>query len=389
MPMFVSIFWMILLLFNKRQNYAKRYLTFFFFISTLNYFVHVLFFTKEYELFAFWDNIWFFTSLSVYPLYYYYIKLLTVDEKTDIKNWWMLLPAILLSLFSFVLYYLMSPEEISNYIRSTQYHEFELYDPYSNLVRLQLIKSNMFKIVFTVQLVLVVYFGRNLIVKYNKKVTEFYSNTEGKNLTVISLLLYVFIFSSVISLLSCIVGKDFFVNQGWLLLVPSITHSISLFAVGYVGYYQNFTIVEFNRDLEASNKIDDYEQDDDLVSDVSVARLSRSLKNLMLEEQLFRNPELRISDVVVLLGSNRTYVSQLINDEKKMNFCEWINSYRVEYAKSLIEKSTESNLTMINISEMSGFSSRSVFYRVFKEKYGMSPGAYKQQSLSLTNQSEK
>jgi hypothetical protein len=116
MPMFVALFWAILLLLNKKRNLPQLYLAVFLMLSCVNYMAHASFFLYEYKLFAFLDNLWVFTSLAGYPLYYYYIRLLTRDPKIDWKWCWILIPAFSLSLFSFILYFSMSQEELSIFI---------------------------------------------------------------------------------------------------------------------------------------------------------------------------------------------------------------------------------------------------------------------------------
>ena len=88
LPMFVSLFGVLLLLVSAQRNLSKRFLAFFLVIVSVNYFAHAVYFSNEYKLFAFVDNIWIFTSLSVYPLYYYYIRLLTVDERVKWSRIW-------------------------------------------------------------------------------------------------------------------------------------------------------------------------------------------------------------------------------------------------------------------------------------------------------------
>ena len=379
MPMMVSLFWVVLLLINPRKNITKRYLAFFMLLSTINYFVHSLYFSREYELFALWDNVWILTSLASYPLYYNYIRLLTKEETLELKRLWILLPALILSIFSFALYYMMSPHEMEIYINEIMYHERELSSAMTPILKLQQAKLILFKIVFVLQVVYTFFCGSRLIIEYNNSVSQFYSKTEGRNLSAIKWVLYVFVFASFISLVSSIVGKDYFIDQGWMIAIPSTTHSLFLFAIGFVGYNQNFTIVDFNNDLALSNAIDAEEKKEESELDEIRLGLLSQLDSLMKEKELFKNSDIRISDLVKILGTNRTYVSKLINEETGMNFCEWINGYRIAYAKHLLENPEYDELTMIAIAEMSGFSSRSVFYRAFKNSEGVSPGSYREQ----------
>ena len=80
-----------------------------------------------------------------------------------------------------------------------------------------------------------------------------------------------------------------------------------------------------------------------------------------------------------MLATNRTYVSRIVNEEMKTNFCDWVNSFRIEYVKETMEDPDFNHLSLLEIAEMSGFSSLSAFYRVFKEKEGVTPGKYREE----------
>lgn len=378
MPMFVSLFWVMLLLIDSNRNLSKNYLAFFFSLTAINYFVHAAFFNREYSLFAFMDNIWVFTSLSAYPLYYYYIRLLTRDVKIDLRWSWILLPSLTLSVFSFAVYFAMSPEELDVFIHGIMYHEQGYTKPYSQLVNLQIFRTLLFKSIFLIQVIASVYFGYRLIDQYNKEVREFYSNTGGKDLSPLKLVLLAFLFASFISLASGVLEKDFFIDKGFLIAIPSLTHSLFLFFIGYVGYHQNFTVANFFDD------VNDYKKKLQIAKEIKQSTLEniitkKQLYDLVVENELYKNPELRITDLALMLATNRTYVSRIVNEEMKTNFCDWVNSFRIEYVKETMEDPDFNHLSLLEIAEMSGFSSLSAFYRVFKEKEGVTPGKYREE----------
>ena len=58
-----------------------------------------------------------------------------------------------------------------------------------------------------------------------------------------------------------------------------------------------------------------------------------------------------------------------------------INGYRVRYAQKLMK--THPDMSVTEIAEESGFSSRSAFYRNFKEMTGLSPTEWKKSALSV------
>lgn len=78
---------------------------------------------------------------------------------------------------------------------------------------------------------------------------------------------------------------------------------------------------------------------------------------------------------------SREHVSR--NFKKYMNKTptEYINSKKLIYASNLLR---QTNIEIIDISEMAGFSSHSHFYHLFKKKYNTSPRNYRiRNSLSL------
>lgn len=376
MPMFVCLFWVILLLSDSNRNLPKNYLAFFLSLSVINYFVHAAFFNRQYGLFGFMENLWVFTSLSGYPLYYYYIRLLTRDIKINWRWSWILLPSLTLSVFSFVIYFAMSPEELNIFVRGVMYHEQGFTEPYPLLVRLQILRTSLFKAFFLVQVILSVYFGYRLISRYNKEVREFYSNTGGKDLSPVKWILFAFLFASIVSLASNAIGKDFFIDKGLLIAIPSLTHSLFLFFIGYVGYHQDFTIANFTRDVNDYNRaiLAATEKKQSILKDKIT---KQRLFDLLQKSELYKNPELRITDIALMLGTNRTYISRIVNEEMQTNFCDWVNSFRVEYVKRIMKNPEFNSLSMLQIAEMSGFSSLSAFYRVFKAKEGIAPGEYR------------
>lgn len=385
-PMFVCLFGVILFLMDRRKNLPKRYLAAFLLISAVNYFVHATYFGREYSLYAFWENIWVFTSLASYPLYYYYVRLLTHDRKIDLGMAWILLPSILLSVFSFVLYFLMTPQELDIFVQGVMYHRRDyLVEPLPRLVALQKLRLLLFKIVFALQVLLSVFFGLRSIIAFNREVKEFYSNTAGKDMHLIKWVFFAFLVASLISSLSNLIGKEFFVDNDYLLTIPSVTHSLFLFLIIIAGYRQNFTIDDFMRDMEQI----EHNTDKELVSLFQGKRVGSNsqtfvgsdkllqLTELIEEKQLFRNPDLRITDLSEILGSNRTYVSRIVNEGMRTNFCDWVNGYRINYAVELLQNPQMDDISLAAIAEMSGFSSVSVFYRVFKQKKGVPPGKFR------------
>lgn len=383
MPVFVNLFWFTILLLESKQNNSKRFLTVFFGVMIVNYTAHWLFFNKEYELYTLVDSIWVFTSLASYPLYYWYIRTLTTDVEIDWHRSRVLIPAFLTASYSAIIYLLMSPQEIETFIHGIMYDEPGYLPPYTLLVRLQMFRLKLFQVIFVLQAILSVYFGLKLIREFHAEIKRYYSDIEGKDLTPIKWMMILMLFASFISSASSIIEKDYFIVHPILLAIPSITHSIFLFGVGYVGYKQKFSIQHFIQEVKTNDqKIE--QKTRKIAPELSVkerSRLNKGLQKLLEEKQIYNNPDLRLSDVALMLGTNRSYLSRAINDEMNTTFCELINDYRVKNAKLSIENSNE-EISLEDIASVSGFNGTSSFYRTFKEKTGLTPGKYRQHCLN-------
>ena len=95
---------------------------------------------------------------------------------------------------------------------------------------------------------------------------------------------------------------------------------------------------------------------------------------LMENEQPFLNSNLKITDVAAMLHTNRTYVSNCINNQRNCSFMQFINTYRVAYAQKLM-KETDKKIPEIWLA--SGFANETSFFRTFKSVTGMTPSEWK------------
>jgi YesN/AraC family two-component response regulator len=166
-----------------------------------------------------------------------------------------------------------------------------------------------------------------------------------------------------------LVGRSFFLDVPYLLIIPSLVFSGLLFFIGFQGYMQNHTVYDLQLDeLQSANIVAKKE---------STEILKEKLIELFLNEEVYKNPELKITQVSEMLSTNRTYISKLINTEFSCTFSEFVNRYRVEEAKQLLDKETSKGYSLDYIAEKSGFGSMVNFMRVFREIEGITPGRYR------------
>ena len=104
------------------------------------------------------------------------------------------------------------------------------------------------------------------------------------------------------------------------------------------------------------------------------------LEQWMKTEKPYLNPDFRLMDLRQILPLNRTYLSQLINAEYGCNFYQFVTNYRIEEAKQIMLANPD--MKMQDVAEQCGFSSPTVFARVFSREVGMTPSEWSSKKSS-------
>ena len=99
--------------------------------------------------------------------------------------------------------------------------------------------------------------------------------------------------------------------------------------------------------------------------------LLQRISQLMEQQQVFLNSELKIQDVADALGTNRTYISNSIKDAHGCSFTQYVNTYRVDYAQKMLRQHPDTKMS--EVWTTSGFSTEVSFFRTFKTIVGMTP----------------
>lgn len=109
----------------------------------------------------------------------------------------------------------------------------------------------------------------------------------------------------------------------------------------------------------------------------SNAEYREMLEQWMKTEKPYLNPEFRLIDLRQVLPLNRTYLSQLINAEYGCNFYQFVTNYRIEEAKQLMMDHPD--MKMQDVAEQCGFSSPTMFARIFARETGKTPSDWNQE----------
>ena len=108
-------------------------------------------------------------------------------------------------------------------------------------------------------------------------------------------------------------------------------------------------------------------------------QLMQRIIRLMEEQRPYLDSDLKQADVATALGVRLDEVSRCINSYA-FNFSQFVNGYRIEYAKQLILRKPGIKMTQVAIE--SGFSNETTFFRTFKNIVGMTPSEWASQKTT-------
>ena len=114
------------------------------------------------------------------------------------------------------------------------------------------------------------------------------------------------------------------------------------------------------------------------------AELALRLEKFMAEEKPYLWSDVGLEEFCKKLNTNRTYLSNLINDKFNMGFYDFLFEYRVKAALEYLSNKQFSHLSVEGIGEMTGFKSSSTFYKRFKSVVGMTPNQFRAWSHKTT-----
>jgi AraC-like DNA-binding protein len=100
----------------------------------------------------------------------------------------------------------------------------------------------------------------------------------------------------------------------------------------------------------------------------------------MQSQQIFLRSDLTLPKLAEELGCSGNHLSQVLNSEFGASFFEYLNQYRIDYARELLSGSDSQGRSILDVAFTVGFNSNSAFYTAFKKRTGMTPAQYRQRA---------
>ncbi|MCD9615411.1 helix-turn-helix domain-containing protein [Chryseobacterium gleum] len=211
--------------------------------------------------------------------------------------------------------------------------------------------------------------------KHQRKIQQFSSNTEGINLNWLEYIILVMLIVNIIYIIYNLFydpkSLNFFINTVFLLVI---------YWVGYYSMKQReiYPLEEKQREELISINEDSGSEEvkRKLISDEELLRIKISLQTLMEVQKPYLDSELNLIRLAEMLSVSTHHLSYVINTGFGKNFFQYVNEYRVDYAKKLL-KEPDSKLSILGIAYESGFNSKTSFNTTFKKITGQTPSEFK------------
>lgn len=107
------------------------------------------------------------------------------------------------------------------------------------------------------------------------------------------------------------------------------------------------------------------------------------LSDLMEKEKVWSDTTLTRERLAEMLGTNRTYLTQVITQHTGKGYYQFINTYRIKEAVKILSDAGNASYPLKALAADLGFRSMTTFYKTFLETVGMTPSKYRDTALNI------
>lgn len=350
LPLAVCAFWSVAIALNlweQGNRAARSQLLCWAITATLLYAGHFVFFNRMTSDITVSDTIYVVCNLLVYPLYLYYITMLTRGTVSSLQRWLTVLPPVITGIVVAVVYAMMSGDECRQFVNTYLYKNS--MEGLSGVAMVQAVVHHLAKGLFAIGLLIVLFVGIHHIRRYNRLIDSIYADNDDKRLYGISTILLLMVLTGILSFVVNAVGRSVFLSSEIPFAVLACFFSGLLYLLCYRGFVQQFSFADIAQ-----------EECEETIEETPQEGYSQLLQKID-DERLYLQPGLTLAELAQQLGTNRTMLSKLVNEETGMPFAEFINRKRIAYVRRLEKEHPE--LRKEDLAEQAGYTSMRSFYR--------------------------
>lgn len=370
-PFYVAIFWAILNRVSTGGNQEPRKMVSnFLFVASFVFLGNALFYEGLQDIYTVIDPLFILSTVLVHPIYYLYFRILTVDPKFEFKKHiWFFVPGLVIAGLYF---YGSIRTGFSNHKEWLFSEDASSALPHTDNPMMDIYCLSS-RILFLFQAIGAVWGSVSLLRKYGSNAENFYSDVQRTSLKNMYLVNYIMIAIALISIVDVTLGREAVKATYTGIFSQSLVYSVLIFVLGWFGHEQHIINPEYEAPLVGGapvlKRVDSagilWNTDSETNND---ADINMKLQVLFSNKKIYLNPDLTILDVASAVGTNRTYLSAMINRQHNLNFCSFVNNYR--YKQAELEICRNPNNSLKDISDYCGFGSFDSFRRTVLQVSG-------------------
>lgn len=349
---FITCFSAFLILGKTKKQTADYLLAIWFFIIAIHLIFFILFYSGQFSSFPYLLGLDIPLPLIHGPMLYLYILCLTGQQPNRYK--WLLhfAPAILTYIYLISFFTLTSQEKIHVYEYGNTAYRF-----FRKIIMVIIILSGILYVTLSIMTVR----------QYKRRISDLYSNTEKINLN-----WSYYLITGIALIWVAVIMKNetlIFTLIGLFILVASyfgISHANIL---GLSAIQSNNS--EEKQVVNENSITVKYQKN--FAGEEVIQSIYQKLSFRMEHEKLYKDPELNLNQVAVLLNVHPNILSQTINSVENKNFYDYINQHRIEEFKRIVILPENQKFTILSLAFESGFNSKTSFNRNFKKYMDCSP----------------
>jgi len=371
-PVYVSLFWFIALRSNKKnQSTQSQFLSVFMFIAVICFAGNFLLFAPYPDIFPFWEPLLAYFGSVAFPVYYIYFRLLTVDDKFSLQKHakYLIVPILIATIYMVGI--LLTP---FNQYKAWLYNE-KLF-PDSPYIQFLGVMRKIVRLTFVILLVITYILNRRLLTKYAHKAEQYYSDIQDGKYNNAKMLNYYLLIITLSCLAAHLIGRKLLLPSEVIIDIIWIIFSIALYGIGYMGFKQKPVNPVYEPSIVKFEEIGK----SDIELNFSQKIILQKLLYEFEMEKIYLNSNLNINDIVHRVGTNRTYISAIINHQYKQNFCSFVNSFRLEELERIFIANPALNNKLL--AEQSGFGSFNSMKRAIESYTGQSISEWKNKVMN-------
>jgi AraC-like DNA-binding protein len=341
---------------NSKNRVSNKLLVVFLLLIAIDYstYFHSLFITKPFSSFVIAKNCLDFFQMPI--LYLYVMSVCYSDFKLKPKHLLHTIPFILVNIVLYHRFYSLSVPEL-----------FKIWENHNSIWELR-----YFHISIHLQFLIYITLIFLLLRKYKKIYLQNFSASAFNTYKWLFQFTFAFaIVKSVIVLQSIL--KYFFETSD----IPIMQLIYSITGLIVICWY----VLKALKHPDLFNPVDSTTQIIDPYFGVSKTNNFKEVEKLnlfMKVEKPYLNPSLSIRNLAEEFKMSSRDLSILINQNLDKHFFDFVNEYRIEEAKKILQNPNKKEFTVLEILYEVGFNSKSSFNTAFKKHTGLTPTKFRQ-----------